>query len=65
MTATPKVVDVLLPLGVTKQCYVHGHMYLFTLRTLLNAIIRCLQLNTDGEHGCQHEGGLLVIDAVG
>ena len=65
MTATPKVVDVLLLLGVIKQCYVHGHMYLFTLRTLLNAIIRCLQLNTNGEHGSQPEGGLLVIDAVG
>ena len=40
-------------------------MYLFTLRTLLNAIIRCLQLNINGEHGSQPEGGLLVIDAVG
>ena len=26
-------------------------MHLFTLRTLLNAIIRCLQLNTNGELG--------------
>ena len=26
-------------------------MYLFTLRTLLNAIIRCLQLNTNGKLG--------------
>ena len=38
---------------------------LFTLHTLLNAIIRCLKLNTGGCHGCNPEGGLLVIDAVG
>ena len=38
---------------------------LFTLHTLLNAIVRCLQLNTGGCHGCNPEGGLLVIDAVG
>ncbi len=31
---------------------------LFILCTLLNAIICCLQLNTNGEHGCQPEGGL-------
>ena len=38
---------------------------LFTLHTLLNAIIRCLQLNTGWYRGCKPEGGLLVIDAVG
>src|SRR3954463_11527335 len=38
---------------------------LFTLHTLLNAIICCLQLNTRGCRGCNPEGGLLVIDAVG
>jgi hypothetical protein len=38
---------------------------LFTLRTLLNAIIRCSQLNTQCLLGRHLEGGLLVIDAVG
>jgi hypothetical protein len=38
---------------------------LFTLRTLLNAIIRCSQLNTQCLLGRHSEGGLLVIDAVG
>jgi hypothetical protein len=38
---------------------------LFTLRTLLNAIIRCSQLNTRWLLGRHPEGGLLVIDAVG
>ncbi len=38
---------------------------LFTLRTLLNAIICCLQLNTQSLLGWYSEGGLLVIDAVG
>jgi hypothetical protein len=38
---------------------------LFTLRTLLNAIIRYLQLNTQCLLGRYSEGGLLVIDAVG
>ena len=38
---------------------------LFTLHALLNAIIRCLQLNTGWCRGCNPEGGLLVIDAVG
>ncbi len=37
----------------------------FTLHTLLKAIVRCLQLNTGGCRGCNPEGGLLVIDAVG
>jgi hypothetical protein len=38
---------------------------LFTLHTLLNAVICCSQLNT---HGCSDDilvGGLLVMDAVG
>jgi hypothetical protein len=38
---------------------------LFTLRTLLNAIIRCSQLNTQGVLGRLPASGLLVIDAVG
>jgi hypothetical protein len=38
---------------------------LFTLRTLLNAIICCSQLNTRWLLGRYPEGGLLVIDAVG
>src|SRR3954447_25789223 len=38
---------------------------LFTLHTFLIAIVRCLQLNTGGCRGCNPEGGLLVIDAVG
>ena len=38
---------------------------LFTLHALLNAIIRCLQLNTRRCRRCNPEGGLLVIDAVG
>jgi hypothetical protein len=38
---------------------------LFTLRTLLNAVIYCSQLNTQCLLGRHSEGGLLVIDAVG
>jgi hypothetical protein len=38
---------------------------LFTLRTLLNAVICCLQLNTQRVLGQHRESGLLVIDAVG
>jgi hypothetical protein len=38
---------------------------LFTLHTLLKAIICCLQLNTQWLLGRHLEGGLLVIDAVG
>src|SRR3954469_17768890 len=38
---------------------------LFTLHTLLNAIVRLLQLNTGWCRRCNPEGGLLVIDAVG
>jgi hypothetical protein len=38
---------------------------LFTLRTLLNAVIRCLQLNTQGVLERLPASGLLVIDAVG
>jgi hypothetical protein len=37
---------------------------LFTLRTLLNTVIRCSQLNTRWLLGRHPEGGLLVIDAV-
>jgi hypothetical protein len=38
---------------------------LFTLRTLLNAVIRCSQHNTQGVLGRVPVSGLLVIDAVG
>jgi hypothetical protein len=38
---------------------------LFTLRTLLNAVIRCSQLNTQWLLGRHPDGGLLVIDTVG
>jgi hypothetical protein len=38
---------------------------LFTLCTLLNAVIRCSQLNTQGVLGRLPASGLLVIDAVG
>ena len=61
MTQIPTVIDVLLLLG-RKQQYL---IVLFTLHALLNAIIRCLQLNTGRCRGCNPEGGLLVIDAVG
>ena len=48
MTGISKVVDVLLLLGRKQQYFVHGIIVLFTLHTLLNAVIRCLQLNTRG-----------------
>jgi hypothetical protein len=38
---------------------------LFTLHTLLNAVIRCSQLNTQGVLGRLPASGLLVIDVVG
>jgi hypothetical protein len=38
---------------------------LFTLRTLLNIVIHCSQLNTQGVLGRLPASGLLVIDAVG
>jgi hypothetical protein len=38
---------------------------LFTLRTLLNAVIHCSQLNTQGVLRRLPASGLLVIDAVG
>jgi hypothetical protein len=38
---------------------------LFTLRTLLNVVIHCSQLNTQGVLGRLLASGLLVIDAVG
>ena len=49
MIEISKVVDVLFPLGRKQQSFVHGTIVLFTLLyTLLNAVIRCLQLNTIG-----------------
>jgi hypothetical protein len=38
---------------------------LFTLHTLLKAIICCLQINTQRLLGRHPAGGLLVIDAIG
>ena len=43
-----KVVYVLLPLGRKQRSLVHGTSGLFTLQTLLKAVICCLQLNTGG-----------------
>ena len=43
-----KLLDVLLLLGIKQQSFVHRTIVLFTLHTLLNAIICCLQLNTGG-----------------
>ena len=48
MTEISKVVDVLLLLGRKQQSFVHGAIVLCTLHTLLNVIICCLQLNTEG-----------------
>jgi hypothetical protein len=46
VTETSKVVDVLLPLG-GKTTFLSPRAYaLFTLHTLLNAVIYCSQLNT-------------------
>ena len=52
MTETTKSADVLLPIGRKQLCYIYVSFALFTLHTLLNAVIRCLQLNTNGGHGC-------------
>ena len=48
VTEISKVIDVLLPLGRKQRYFVHGTIVLFTLHTLLDAVIRCLQLNTGG-----------------
>ena len=48
MTEISKVVDMLLLLERKQQSLIHGIMVLFTLHTLLKAIIRCLQLSTRG-----------------
>ena len=48
MTEISKVVDVMLLLGRKQQSFIHGTIVLFTLHTLLNAIICSLQLNTGG-----------------
>jgi hypothetical protein len=54
VTETSKVVDVLLPLG-RKTTFICSRVYvLFTLHTLLNAIICCSQLNTCGVLGLIH-----------
>ena len=48
VTKISKVVDVLLPLGRKQRSLVHGTCGLFTLHTLLKAVVCSLQLNTRG-----------------
>jgi hypothetical protein len=49
-----------------KTTFLYSRIFaLFTLRTLLNAVICCSQLNTQRVLGWHLESGLLVIDAVG
>ena len=48
MTEISKVVDVLFPLGRKQRSLVYGTSGLFTLHTLLKAVVCCLQLNTGG-----------------
>ena len=48
MTEISSVVGVLLPLGGKQRSLVHGTCGLFTLHTLLKAVVCCLQLNTRG-----------------
>ena len=48
VTEISKVVDVFFLLGRKLRCLVHGTSGLFTLHTLLKAVIRFLQLNTRG-----------------
>src|SRR3954468_14294374 len=48
VTEISLVVDVLLPLGRKQQSLVHGTCGLFTLHTLLKAIVYCLQHTTGG-----------------
>ena len=49
MTEISSVVDVLLLLGIKQRSLVHGTCGLFTLHTLLKAVVYCLQLNTGGD----------------
>ena len=48
VTEISSVVDVLLSLGRKQWSLVHGTSGLFTLHTLLKAVVCCLQLNTGG-----------------
>ena len=48
VTKISKIVDVLLLLGRKQRSFVHETIVLFTLHTLLKAVICCLQLNTGG-----------------
>ena len=48
VTGISKVVDVMFPLGRKQRSLIHGTSGLFTLHTLLKAVIRCLRLNTGG-----------------
>ena len=48
VTEISKVVDVLLLLRGKQRSLVHGTSGLFTLHTLLKAVVCCLQLNTGG-----------------
>ena len=64
MTIISSVVDVLLLLGRKQRSLVHGTCGLFTLHTLLKAVVCCLQLNTGGGSDDNLKVDL-VIDAVG
>ena len=59
-----KVVDVLWPLGIKQWCIVYVSFALFTLHTLLHAIIYCLQLNTGSDADADPKMDYLGIDAL-
>src|SRR3954464_11152959 len=73
VTEISKVVDVLLPLVRKQWSLVHGESRLFTLHTLLKAVVCCLQLNTGGgsddnpkvEFYGARRGTLLVTPSAG
>src|SRR3954464_6307739 len=48
VTEISMVVDVLLPLARKQWYLIHGTSGLFTLHSLLKAVVCCLQLNTGG-----------------
>ena len=48
VTKISSVVYVWFPLGRKQRSLVHGTSGLFTLHTLLKAVVCCLQLNTGG-----------------
>ena len=65
MTIISSVVDVMLLLGRKQRSLVHGTCGLFTLHTLLKAVLYCLQLNTGGGSDDNLKVDFLGIDAVG